>query len=827
MTTEDSRSGWRVGDVIEDLYEVRQVITSGGMGLVHRVYHRDWGTELAVKTPRPELVSSAAQVADFEAEAGTWVGLGLHPHIVSCVYVRRLDGLPRVFAEWVEAGSLSDAIEQRRLYQGAPRNVLARILDVAIQFAWGLDHAHRCGLVHQDVKPANLMLTGDWTAKVSDFGLAKARATVGEAALPGAPGVSVLAAFGGGLTPAYCSPEQAIAVHLARSGERPAPLSRATDVWSWAISVWEMFTGEPPCRHGQTAAEAFAMSRDDAPVDDPAIPAMPDPIAELLGRCFDTDPATRPRQMGELAGELAELYQQLVGVPYPRTQTEAARLRADGLNNQALSMLDLGRDNQAELLWQQALASDPHHLDAVYNYGLHLWRSGQATDSDLITQLQAVLPDHPGPHGDHLLAQLHLERRDAASARELLTGAAAAAPGDRAVAEALRAVAEALRAADSQPVLGVRTLTGHTDSVESVVLSADGRLAVSGSRDNTVRVWDVAAGACLHTLTGHSHWVESVALSSVRIAVSGGWDKAMRVWDVRRGECLRTLTGHTVNPVRSVAVSGDGHLAVSVDMYDKTVRVWDLGSGLCLRTLNGHTASVFSVAVSGDGRVAVSGSGDKTLRVWDLAGSRCLRTLNGHTDKVISVVVSGDGRVAVSGGADGAIRVWDLGSGTCLGTLKGHTGPVQSVAVSADGRVVVSAGFDRSVRVWDVPGGACLWTVNAGTSLPSVALSADGNVALAAGNSDGAIRVWEVPTSRGYRARWSYTHPHSVRDLLTGAEAVDAAVQRAETLLAAGDGAGAAAQLRTARARPEYRRDPRLLNRWRQLAGSGLRGQIS
>ncbi|HTQ16827.1 MAG TPA: hypothetical protein VML93_05695, partial [Mycobacterium sp.] len=91
-------SQWRVGAVIEDLYEVRQVIESGGMGLVHRVWHRGWGMELAVKTPRPELVSSPEQIADFEAEAQTWVSLGLHPQIVSCVYVRRLDGLPRVFA---------------------------------------------------------------------------------------------------------------------------------------------------------------------------------------------------------------------------------------------------------------------------------------------------------------------------------------------------------------------------------------------------------------------------------------------------------------------------------------------------------------------------------------------------------------------------------------------------------------------------------------------------------------------------------------------------------------------------------------------------------
>ena len=88
-----SDSAWRVGVVIEDLYEVGQVIESGGMGVVHRVHHRGWNMDLAVKTPRPELVSSPQQITDFGAEAEAWVGLGMHSHIVACVYVRRLDGL--------------------------------------------------------------------------------------------------------------------------------------------------------------------------------------------------------------------------------------------------------------------------------------------------------------------------------------------------------------------------------------------------------------------------------------------------------------------------------------------------------------------------------------------------------------------------------------------------------------------------------------------------------------------------------------------------------------------------------------------------------------
>src|SRR6266851_2154727 len=99
---------------------------------------------------------------------------------MSCYYVRRLGGIPRVFAEYVEGGSLKDWIDSGKLYEGGAEQARERILDIAIQFAWGLHYAHEQGLIHQDVKPANVMMTPDGTAKVSDVGLARARASAGE-----------------------------------------------------------------------------------------------------------------------------------------------------------------------------------------------------------------------------------------------------------------------------------------------------------------------------------------------------------------------------------------------------------------------------------------------------------------------------------------------------------------------------------------------------------------------------------------------------------------------------------------------------------------------
>ena len=171
----DAAVEWTIGETIANLYEVSGVLGEGGMGTVYKVRHLGWDLDLAVKCPKPSLLARAGGAENFEREAETWVQLGLHPHTVSCYYVRRLGGIPRVFAEFVAGGSLTDWIKDGRLYQGTPEEAIRRMLDVAIQFAWGLDYAHEQGLIHQDVKPGNVMVTTDGLVKVTDFGLSRAQ----------------------------------------------------------------------------------------------------------------------------------------------------------------------------------------------------------------------------------------------------------------------------------------------------------------------------------------------------------------------------------------------------------------------------------------------------------------------------------------------------------------------------------------------------------------------------------------------------------------------------------------------------------------------------
>lgn len=771
------------------------------MGLVYRVHHRGWNIDLALKSPRAEIFSSAGGKDSFIREAETWVELGLHPHIVSCYYVRTIDEIPRIIAEFVEGGSLKDWIEDRRLYEGGKEQALERILDIAIQFAWGLQYAHEQGLVHQDVKPANLLMTPQGVARVSDFGLAKARLAAGEQV--GQVGAGSLLVSSGGYTPAYCSPEQA--AH--------APLSRRTDIWSWALSILEMFTGGVTWLSGVVAAGALEDYLE-VGVEEPGLPTMPARLAELLRECFREEPRARPSDMLTIAGLLVEIYQGETGHAYPRELPKAAELRADSLNNKALSLLDLGKNEEALAAWEQALLVDPLHAESTYNQGLIHWRKVLINDDTLLGRLHEVGAAHPGEWSVAcLFAQVHLERGDVSAARASLAGI----QGSDLNREEVQAVLRQVNSPETSNRRLLRTFEGHTGWVRSVCLSADGRYAFSGSWDKTLKLWDVMSGSCLRTFEGHTGWVYSICLSADgRYALSCSQDKTLKLWDVSSRRCLRTFEGHT-RTVSSVILSVDGRYALS-GSHDKTLKLWEVATSRCLHTFEGHEHWVESLFLSSDGRHALSGSADMTIKLWDLVSRRCLRTFEGHKYSVTSVCLSADKQFILSGSDDRTLNLWDVSSGACLRTFEGHNSGVTSVTLSADGRYAISSSYDKTLKLWEVASGRCLRTFEGHTNgVYSVCLSADGRYAIS-GGGDSKLRLWEVLLDQqAPAALFTLSSVQSTQDMLSNQQAFDRALSMAQQSFMDNQVVQAAGGLRQALAQPGFSRAGAALELWRQL----------
>lgn len=211
-------------------------------------------------------------------------------------------------------------------------------------------------------------------------------------------------------------------------------------------------------------------------------------------------------------------------------------------------------------------------------------------------------------------------------------------------------------------------------------------------------------------------------------------------------ELTKTLSGH-LDSVWSVALSSNGQILVS-GSEDKTIKVWDFPRRKLLYTLNRHTDTVRSLAISGDGKTLASSSGDKTIALWNLQTGKLIRTLTGHTSTVWSVAISNDGKTLVSGSQDDTIKVWNLHTGQLRRILYGHSGQVFSVALSPDEKTFATAGSDRTIKVWDLQTGVLLRTLKGHSdSVRFVVFSQDGKQ-LASSSWDKTIKVWQVQTGK-------------------------------------------------------------------------------
>ncbi|HAP67122.1 MAG TPA: hypothetical protein DCQ99_04830 [Nitrospinae bacterium] len=277
--------------------------------------------------------------------------------------------------------------------------------------------------------------------------------------------------------------------------------------------------------------------------------------------------------------------------------------------------------------------------------------------------------------------------------------------------------------------------------VQAAAFSPDGRYALTGSWDKTLKLWDVSTGKQIKIFKGHKERVMSVTFSpDGRYAMSKGFDGTL-LWDVGTGKEIRAFNKGLSVMNSNAAFSPDGRYVVlaelaSIGLWDvstgKKIReletgflesgnltkaafspdgryvisggylnLWDVSTGKKIRTFPTSPYLVRAVAFSPDGRYAL-GNTNTTLNLWDVETGNEIRTFTGHLGEVFSVAFSPDGKYGLSGSKDGTVKLWDISTGKEIRTFKGHSHWVDSVSFSPDGRYALSGSEDASTRVWDV-----------------------------------------------------------------------------------------------------------------------------
>lgn len=308
---------WTPGQTLLKQYTVQRLLGRGGMGEVYRVTRDIPGKtiEFAVKTLLLRRSGDHHRKA-FIGELRTWIELPGHPFITECYFYKTIEGRLAIFSEFVSGGTLKDWIYRNRV------GTVDKILDTAIQIAMGFSIAHDCGVIHQDVKPGNILMTAEGTPKITDFGIARMKTVdsemqsdVSETSANGPRNVTTAdmqstLVTSGGLTPAYGSPEQ---FQHQRVG-------RATDIWSLGIIIFEMFNRGISWKLGIQVPLILEKYRQ-APTGIP----IPDPLYEILQRCFAEDPSHRWESMDALANALKSACPDITGRDYSGLNPDPVR----------------------------------------------------------------------------------------------------------------------------------------------------------------------------------------------------------------------------------------------------------------------------------------------------------------------------------------------------------------------------------------------------------------------------------------------------------------------------------------------------------------------
>ena len=292
----------------------------------------------------------------------------------------------------------------------------------------------------------------------------------------------------------------------------------------------------------------------------------------------------------------------------------------------------------------------------------------------------------------------------------------------------------------------IAVLSEHTGAVTSLAFLPDGTSLVSGSWDNTIKLWDMQTGGVVKTFQGHTHWVNSVSISpNCTTIVSGSNDHTICLWDIQTGECYCVLqqedSVHSVHffpldPQHFISISGgkvwewglDGHkvgpkynashAAFSYDgtklaLYNRgLVQVQSSNSGAVVTKFHMENTGIGDCCFSPDGRL-VAVVADHIAYVWDITNSKpCLiETLIGHSSDITSFTFSSPTSF-ISAAWDQSVKFWQIGTSSTSPDIADpnsipSTSPIKSITLQARDGIAISTDSEGVVRMWDLSTGLC------------------------------------------------------------------------------------------------------------------------
>ena len=720
-------------------HEILGLIGRGGMGVVYQARQLDLDRTVALKMLLAGAHAGPEDLARFQREASAIAQLK-HPNIVQIYEVGTQGGSPYFSLEFVEGGSLAQKIKGTP----QPAREAAQLVET---LARAVHAAHQCGIIHRDLNPANVLLTGDGVPKITDFGLAKRL----DAEVHQTQSGAILG------TPSYMSPEQA-------SG-KSKEIGPSVDVYALGATLYELLTGRPPFR-AETPLDTVLQVLSEEPVVPPRrlLAKIPRDLEIICLHCLRKEPLRRYASALDLADDL-------------RSFREGKPIKA-----RPVGALERGwrwcRRNPS-LAKAAGLAAAALVMAATLAVVLLVHLSRAATDLRQEQQkTQAELEN-----AQRLSASLALDRGlSLCDEREVGGGLLWLAHSLELATEAhatdLEWTIRANLAGWRRQLTPLRISLPHPANVDAVAFSPDGTTVLTGSWDGTARFWDAPTGTPNSFLLRHPYPVVAVAFGpgNGKTVLTGSTDGIARLWDTTTGKELRQFKGHQ-DEVRAVAFSPDGTTALT-GSKDKTAQFWNVAVGECCIRLQ-HEGEVRAAAFSPHGTTALTGSTDGIARLWDTTTGKEIRQFKGHEGPVLDCAVSPDGKTLLTGSEDMTARLWDVNTGECRLRLQ-HEGEVWAAAFSPDGKTFLTGGSDRTVQLWDSATGRPVGPpLHHQDHVWGVAFSPDGNTFLTGTGKPrtprGEARLYEMPREESFRpifhhhkGIWSAAFSPDGRRILSG-----------------------------------------------------------